>query len=186
MRDYQEGWNWCFFIVVPEKTPESPLAARRSNQSILKEINPDYSVKGLMLKVKLQYLMRRADSLENTLMLGKIRAGGEEGKRGRDGWMASPTQGTWVWANSGRQRTGKSGGLQSMGLQSQTQHSHWTKQQQCIIEIEWHSIIIKCTLHQKNIAILDFYVPNNIQLKLYKAKADRIKRRKSQICSHNG
>ena len=80
--------------MVPEKTPESPLAARRSNQSILKEINPDYSLKGLMLKVKLQYLMRRADSLENTLMLGKIRAGGEGGKRGRDGWMASPTQGT--------------------------------------------------------------------------------------------
>ena len=56
--------------------------ARRSNQSILKAINPDYSLKGLMLKVKLQYLMRRANSLENTLMLGKIRAGGEGGKRG--------------------------------------------------------------------------------------------------------
>ena len=56
-----------------------PWTARRSNQSILKEINPEYSLEGLMLKLKLQYfghLMERSDSLENTLMLGKI--GGEE------------------------------------------------------------------------------------------------------------
>ena len=58
-----------------EKTLESPLTARRSNQSILKEINPEYSVEGLMLKLKLQYFghqMGRANSLEKTLMLGKI------------------------------------------------------------------------------------------------------------------
>ena len=57
---------------------------RRSNQSILKEINPEYSLEGLMLKLKLQYfgyLMRRADSLEKTLKLGKIEAGGEGGGR---------------------------------------------------------------------------------------------------------
>ena len=132
-----------------EDSWESLWTARRSNQSILKEINPDYSLKGLMLKVKLQYLTRRAHSLENTLMLGKIGAGGEGGKRGWDGWMASPTQWTGVWANSGRQRTGKSGVLQSLGLQSQTQRSHWTKQQQRITETEWHSVIVKCTLHQK-------------------------------------
>ena len=62
-----------------EKTLESPLDARRSNQSILKDINPEYSLEGLMLKLKLQYfghLMQRANSLEKTLMLGKI-----EGKR---------------------------------------------------------------------------------------------------------
>ena len=61
-----------------------PWTARRSNQSILKEINPEYSLVGLMLKLKLQYfghLMRRADSLEKTLMLGKI-----EGRR-RRGWQ---------------------------------------------------------------------------------------------------
>ena len=60
----------------------APWTARRSNQSILKEINPDYSLEGLMLKLKLQYfghLMRKANSLENTLMLGKI----EGGRRGR-------------------------------------------------------------------------------------------------------
>ena len=64
-----------------EKTLESPLTARRSNQSILKEISPQCSLEGLMLKLKLQYfghLMRRVDSLEKTLMLGKI-----EGRRRR-------------------------------------------------------------------------------------------------------
>ena len=67
--------------MVLEKTLESPLDARGSNQSILKEINPEYSLEGLMLKLKLQYfghLMRRADSFEKTLMLGKI-----EGRRRR-------------------------------------------------------------------------------------------------------
>ena len=66
--------------------------ARRSNQSILKEISPGCSLEGLMLKLKLQYcgnLMRRADSFEKTLMLGKI-----EGRRRREGWIASPTQWT--------------------------------------------------------------------------------------------
>ena len=64
-----------------EKTLESPWTARRSNQSILKEIDPEYSLEGLMLELKLQYfvhLMQRTDSLEKTLMLGKI-----EGERRR-------------------------------------------------------------------------------------------------------
>ena len=67
--------------MVLEKTLESPWTARRSNQSILKEISPEYSLEGLMLKLKLQYfghLMGRADSFEKTLMLGKI-----EGRRRR-------------------------------------------------------------------------------------------------------
>ena len=62
-----------------------PLTARRSNQSILKEINPDYSLEGLMLKLKLQYyghLMQRTDSLEKTLMLERLKAGGEGDDRG--------------------------------------------------------------------------------------------------------
>ena len=70
-------------ILVLEKTLESDLDARRSNQSILKDINSEYSLEGLMLKVKLQYfghLMRRANSLEKTLMLGKIEG---RKKRGR-------------------------------------------------------------------------------------------------------
>ena len=73
--------NWCFWTVVLEKTLEIPWTARRSNEPILKEISPEYSLEGLMLKLKLQYfgyLMRRADSFEKTLMLGKI-----EGRRRR-------------------------------------------------------------------------------------------------------
>ena len=65
-----------------EKTLESPLDYRRSNQSILKEISPKCSLEGLMLKLKLQYfgyLMQRTDSFEKTLMLGKIEGGGRSG-----------------------------------------------------------------------------------------------------------
>ena len=71
--------------MVLEKTLEVPWTARRSNQSILKEISPEYSLEGLMLKLKLQYFgyqMQRTDSFEKTLMLGKIEAGGEGDDRG--------------------------------------------------------------------------------------------------------
>ena len=84
--DSEEGWvpkNWCFWTVVLEKTLESPLTARRSNQSIPKEISPGCSLEGMMLKLKLQYfghLMWRADPLEKTLMLGGI---GGRRRRGR-------------------------------------------------------------------------------------------------------
>ena len=71
-----------------------PWTGRRSNQSILKEINPEYSLEGLMLKRQyFGHLMKRADSFEKTLMLGKIE-GREADDRGRDGWMASPTRWT--------------------------------------------------------------------------------------------
>ena len=76
--DHKEGWalrNWCFRTVVLEKSLESPLNSRKSNQSIWKEINPEYQLEELMLKLKLQYfghLMWRANSLGNSLMLGKI------------------------------------------------------------------------------------------------------------------
>ena len=77
--------------------------ARRSNQSILKEISPEYSLEGLMLKLKLQYfgyLIRRTDSFKKTLMLGKIEGRRRRGWWGWDGWMTSPTQWPWVWVNS--------------------------------------------------------------------------------------
>ena len=86
--DHNESWvskNLCFWMVVLEKTHDSvPWTARRSNQLILKEISPEYSLEGLTLKLKLWYfghLMERTDSLEKTLMLGKT-----EGRRGR-GWQ---------------------------------------------------------------------------------------------------
>ena len=85
--DYKESWtlkNWCFWTVVLEKTLESPLDCKEIHQSILKEISPECSLKGLMLKLKLQYfghLMRRADSFEKTLMLGKIEGGRRRGRQ---------------------------------------------------------------------------------------------------------
>ena len=73
--------------------------------SLERKINSEYSLEVLGLRLKLQYfghLIWRADSLEKTLMLGKIEGKGEEGSRGWDVWMASLTQWTWVWANSRR------------------------------------------------------------------------------------
>ena len=90
--DHKESWaskNWCFWTVVLEKTLGVPWTARRSNQSILKDISPGCSLEGLMLKLKLQYfghLMQRVDSLEKTLMLGGIRG------RKRRGWQRM----TWL------------------------------------------------------------------------------------------
>ena len=119
---------WCW-----RKLLRVPWTARRSNHSILKEINPEYSLEGLMLRLRLQYfghLMWRADSLEKTQMLGKIEGRRIRGDRGWDGWMASLTQWTWVWASSGRWwRTGKPGVLQSMGLQ-RVGHDWATEQHQ--------------------------------------------------------
>ena len=96
--EYKESWtpkNWCFCTVVLEKTLESPLDARRSNQSILKEISPGCSLGGLMLKLKLQYfgyLMGRSDSLERPWCWDRLRTGGEGDSRGWDGCMASLTR----------------------------------------------------------------------------------------------
>ena len=105
--DYKESWtlkNWCLRTAVLEKTLQSPLEAGRSSQSILKEINPEYSLEKLMLKTKFQYsghLKWRVDLLEKILRLGKTEGRRRRGKRGWDGWMSLPTQWTWVWAKSG-------------------------------------------------------------------------------------
>ena len=85
--DAFELWCWRRLLRVP-------WTARRSNQSILKEISPGCSLEGLMLKLKLQYfgyLMQRVNSLEKTLMWEGLGAGGEGNDRGWDGWMASLT-----------------------------------------------------------------------------------------------
>ena len=77
--------------------------ARRSNQSVLKDISTEQSLEGLMLKLKVQYsghLIRKTNSLEKTLMLVKTEGGKEGDNRGWDGWMASPTQRKWVWVGS--------------------------------------------------------------------------------------
>ena len=112
--DAFELWCWRRLLRVP-------WTVRRSNQSILKEISPGCSLEGLMLKLKLQYfghLMRRADSLKRPWCWERLKAGGEGDDRGWDGWMASPTQWTWVWVNSGSLWwTGRPGVLRFMGVQ---------------------------------------------------------------------
>ena len=116
---------WCW-----RRLLRVPWTARKPNQSILKEINTEYSLEGLKLKLQyFGYLMWRADSLEKSLMLemteGRKRRGWQ---RNGWGWMASLTQWTWVWASSGRGWwTGKPGMLQSMGSQRVTHD--WSTEQ---------------------------------------------------------
>ena len=123
--DIFELWCWRRLLRVP-------WAARRSNQWILKEISPEYSLEGLMLKLKLQYfghLMWRTDSLKRPWCWGRLKAGkGDD--RGWDGWMASLTEWTWVWVGSGSWWwTGKPVMLQSMGRKEldTTERLNWTE-----------------------------------------------------------
>ena len=110
--DHKESWvpkNDAFELWCWRRLLRLPWTARRSNQSILKEINPEYSLEGPMLKLKLQnfdHLIQRTNSLEKTLMLGKIEGKRRSGWQRWDGWMASLTQWTWVWADSRRLKQG--------------------------------------------------------------------------------
>ena len=95
--DAFELWCWGRLLRVP-------WTAGRSNQSILKEIIPEYSLGGLMLKLKLQYfghLIQRTDHWKRPWCCERLKAGGKWDDRGWDDWMASLTLWTWVWINSG-------------------------------------------------------------------------------------
>ena len=130
--DAFELWCWRRLLRVP-------WTARRSNQTILKEISPGCSLEGMMLKLKLQYFghfMRRVDWLEKTLMLGGI------GGRRRDSRMASPTRWTWVWVNSGSWWwTGRPGVLQFLG--SQRVGHDWATELNWTDKDNYHTRIIK-------------------------------------------
>ena len=131
-----------------------PWTARRSNQSILKEISPGCSLEGLMLKLKLQYsshLMQRATHWKRLWCWKRLRAGGEGDNRGWDGWMASLTQWTWVWVNSGScWCTGRPSVLRVMG--SQRIGHNWAT------ELNWTDGT-GCDLHFLNVLNQLFHSP---------------------------
>ena len=127
--DAFEPWCWRRLLRVP-------WAARRSNQSILKEISPGISLEGMMLKLKVQYfghLMRRGEELTHWKRLWcweGLGAGGEGDHRGWDVWRASPTRWMWVWLNSESWRwTGRPGVCDSWGCKESdtTEWLNWTE-----------------------------------------------------------
>ena len=113
-----ELWCWRRLLRVP-------WTVRRSNQSILKEINSEYSVEGLVLKLKLQYFGKEMTYfLASFLTLGKIKG---KTRRGNRGWMASLIQWTWVWANREIVKDRKAWRAAVHGVaKSRTQLSNWT------------------------------------------------------------
>ena len=120
--DAFELWCWRRLLTVP-------WTARRSNQSVLKKINPEYSSEGLMLKPQyFGHSCKEPTHWKRLWYWERLKAGGEGDYRGWDGWMASLTQLTWVWANSRRLwKTGKPRMLQSMG--SQRVRHDWVTEQ---------------------------------------------------------
>ena len=123
--DYKESWalkNWCFELWCWRRLLRVPWIARRSNQSILEEISPEYSLEGLMLKLKLQYfghLMQRTDSFEKTLMLGKSE-GWERGRQKMRWLDTSPIWWTCVW-----EAPGVGDGQGSLACCSPWGHKEW-------------------------------------------------------------
>ena len=126
--DAFEYWSWRRLL-------RFPWTARRINQPILQEISNEFSLEGLLLELKFQYFahLLRTDSLEKTLLLGKIEGRRRRGDRRWDGWIASQTRWMWVWVNPGSWWwTGSpniSPGLQSMGSQ-RVRHD-------CMTELNW-------------------------------------------------
>ena len=122
--NHKEGWapkNWCFWTVELEKTLESRLDCKE-----IKPVNPKGNQSWIFIRRTVAeteapifgYLRQRADTMKWSWFWERVRARGELNDRGWDGWMASLTQWTWVWVNSGNWWwTGRPGVLQSMGSQ---------------------------------------------------------------------
>ena len=131
IKEGREPKNYAFMLWCWRRLLRVSWTARRSKQPILREINPEYSLEGLRLKLKLQVFWSPdvANASEKSQMLGKIEGRRREGIRGWDGWMASSMHWTWTWANFRRWwGTGRPGMLQSMGLQ-RSRHDWMTEQQ---------------------------------------------------------
>ena len=147
--DYKENWAL-------KKTLAS--LTRRSNQSILKKISPQYSLEGLMLKLQyFGHLMWRANSLEKTLMLGKIE--GRRRGRQRTRWLDGITNSMDMSLSNSRRwwKTGKPGMLQSMGSQSQAWLSNWTTRSQILNGSVWRAPI--CSVCFELILFLHYFGP---------------------------
>ena len=130
-------WKFVFQLWCWRRLLRIPWTAKWYNQSILKEISPEYSMEGMILKLKLQYfghLMWKLSPWKRPWCWERLKVGGEGDNRGWDGWMASPIWWTWVWANSRSWWwTRKPGMLQSVGLQ-RARHDWVTK-------LNWTDII---------------------------------------------
>ena len=152
--DHKEGLapkNWCFWTMVLQKTLESPLDCKEIQPVHPKVLNIqyiEYSTLNIQWKDwcwswssnTLATWCKQPTHWKRPWCWERLKAGGEGDNRGWGGWMASPTQWTWVWASSRRWwRTGKPGELQSMGLQSRTQLSNWatTKGHHDVCCINW-------------------------------------------------
>ena len=139
--DNKEGWalkDWRFWTVVLEKTLESPLDYKKMQLIILKEISHEYSLEGLMWSwgsYSLATWCEELTYLKRPWCWERLKAGGEGDDRRWDGWMASPTQWTWVWVNSRSWWwTGRPGVLQSMG--SQRIRHDWATELNWIISLK--------------------------------------------------
>ena len=130
-----EPWCWRRLL-------RAPWTSRRSNQSILKEISPEYSLEGLILKLKLQYFGHWCKDVTHLKRPGsweRLKVGREGDGRGWDAWMAWPTGWTWFWVLSGSWWwRGKPGMLQFMGLQK-----NWTRPSHCT-ELYWMTSLTFC------------------------------------------
>ena len=165
--DAFELWCWRRLLRVP-------WTARRSNLSVLKGVSPEYSLEGMMLKLKLQYSTwcKELTHLKRPWCWERLRAGGEGDDRGWDGWMASMSWWTWVWVNSRRWCwTGRPGVLRFMG--SQRVGHEWAT------ELNWTEVLSMNSYEQWQITchfIIKYYFFLN-------QKSCPLLLQRSQLCS---